>query len=105
MLGIAIDAAVLMILLKAVTEEDIGLGTALVVALVASIGTSVLAIGLIALMGIFGLVVAAVIAASLLGLVVSAMFGVEIKRACLIGGVFMLVKIGMGLGLQWMMRS
>ncbi len=42
--------------------------------------------------------VAAIIAAALLGIAVSALFGLEIKRAFLIGGIFMLVHIGFGIG-------
>jgi hypothetical protein len=105
MLGIAIDALVLMVLLKTISEEDIGFGTAIIVGLVVSIGTALLAIGLAALMGIAGVVVAAIIAAALLGIAVSAMFGVEIKRSFLIAGIFMLVHIGVGIGFQLMFRA
>jgi len=105
MLGIAIDAVVLIALLKIINEDDIGFGTAFVVALVASIGTTVLAIGLAAAMGLGGIVVAAVIAALLLAIAVSALFGVEIKRSFLIGGIFMLVHIGVGVGFQLLFRS
>lgn len=105
MLGIAIDAFVLMVLLKTINGEDIGFGTSIVVALVASIGATLLAIGLAAVMGIAGIAVAAIIAASLLGVAVSAMFGVEIKRSFLIGGIFMVVHIGVGIGFQLMFRA
>jgi hypothetical protein len=53
----AIDALVLMVLLKAINEDDVGFGTAFLVALVTSIGTTLLSIGLAALMGIAGIVV------------------------------------------------
>jgi len=105
MLGIAIDALVLMVLLKTISDEDIGFGTSILVALVASIGTTVLAIGLAAMMGIAGIAVAALIAAALLGVAVSLLFGVEIKRAFLIGAIFMVVHIGVGIGFQMMFRS
>ncbi len=105
MLGIAIDALVLMVLLKTINDEDIGFGMSIVVALVASVGTTVLAIGLAAVMGIAGIAVAAIIAAALLGVAVSALFGVEIKRSFLIGGIFMLVHIGVGIGFQLMLQS
>lgn len=98
MLGIAIDAVVLMVLLKAVNDEDVGFGTSFLVALAASIGTAVLAIALAAMIGVAGIVIAAVIAAAILGAAVSAMFGMEIKRAFLVGGLFMLVHIGVAVG-------
>ncbi len=62
MLGILIDAVVLMALLKAVKDEDAGFGISIVVALVASIGTTILAIGLTSVLGVAGIVLAAVVA-------------------------------------------
>lgn len=105
MLGIAIDALVLMVLLKTINDDDIGFGTSLVVAIVASIGTTLLAIGLASVMGIAGIAVAGIIAAALLGVAVSALFGVEIKRSFLIGAIFMVAHIGIGIGFQLMLRS
>jgi hypothetical protein len=105
MLGIAIDALVLMVLLKLINEDEIEFGTACIVALVASIGTTILAVGLTAVIGLAGLVIAAVIAAVALGIAVSALFGVEIKRSFVIGVVFMVVHIGVAVGFQWMLRS
>ena len=105
MLGIAIDALVLVVLLKVVNDEDVGIGMAFIVALVAAIGTTVLAYGLAAVMGFFGVIVAALIAAALLGVAVSALFGVEIKRSFLIAGIFMVVHIGVGIGFQSMFST
>jgi hypothetical protein len=103
MLVIAIDAVVLMVLLKTINDEDIGFGISILVALVASIGTTVLAIGLASVMGLAGIAVAALIAAALLGVAVSALFGVELKRSFLIGVIFMVVHVCVGIGLQLMM--
>ena len=104
MLGIAIDAVVLIVLLKTLNDEDVGFGTAFLVALVAAIGTTALAFGLVAVMGITGIFVAAVVAAGLLGAAVSALFGVEIKRSFLIAIIFMVVHIGVGVGFQWLLN-
>ena len=104
MLGIAIDAAILMLLLKVVNDDDdVGIGISLVVALVASVGTTLLAAALVVAMGIAGLFVAVAIAAVLLGVAVSWLFDVEIKRAFLIAGLFILCHIGVFLSFQWMM--
>lgn len=105
MLGILLDAAVLMFLLKVINEDEIGFGTSVIVAVIASVGTTLLAIGLSLLIGIAGVAVAAVIAALLLGVAVAALFGVEIKRSFLIGGLFMLVHMGVALGLHYALRS
>lgn len=105
MLGILLDAAVLMFLLKVINEDEIGFGTSVIVAVIASVGTTLLAIGLRLLIGIAGVAVAAVIAALLLGVAVAALFGVEIKRSFLIAGLFMLVHMGVALGLHYTLRS
>ena len=63
MLGLIIDAAVLILLLKTINDEDIGFGAAALIAIVAAIGTAVLAIALAMVMGIAGIIVAAVLAA------------------------------------------
>ena len=104
MLGILIDAAVLIGLLKIINDDDVGLGTACIVALVASLGTAALAFGLVSVMGISGLFVASLLAAALLGVAVSAMFGVEIKRSFLIAGLFMLVHLAVGIGFQMLLH-
>ena len=104
MLMLLIDAAVLMILLKTINDDDdVGLGTAIVTALITSIGTGLLAYGLVAAMGPAGVFVAAMIAATLLGIAVAAFFGVEIKRAMLIAVIFITVHIAASLGLHAMM--
>jgi hypothetical protein len=102
MITIAIDAIVLMVLLKALNEDDAGFGRALLVALVAAIGTKALAVGLGLALGIAGIILAAIIAAAGLGIAVSALFGADIKRSCLIGAVFMIVHMGVSLGLLWL---
>lgn len=102
MIGIAIDAVVLIALLKIIVDEEVGFLMACVISLVAAIGTSVLAAVLASAIGIAGIVVAALIAAALLGVAVSAMFGAEIKRALAIGGIFTLVHIGVGIGFYLM---
>lgn len=105
MIGIAIDALVLMVLLKTMNDDDVGFGTSILVSIVASIGTGLLAFGLGSVMGIAGVLLAAIIAAALLGVAVSALFGVEIKRSFLIGAIFMVVHIVIGVGFQLMFRS
>ncbi len=105
MLGILIDAAVLMILLQLVSGQDVELSTAVVMALVASIGTWILAMALVSAMGTAGVFVAAIVAAAGLGAAVSALFGVEIKRSFAIGGIFMFVHLGVGFLVEMMLRA
>lgn len=105
MLGIAIDALLLIVLLQAINEDNIGFGTAFIVALVASIGTAVLASVLVASIGFAGILVAPIIAAALIGVALSTLVGVEIKRAFFIGGIFMLVRICIGVAFQLMFRA
>lgn len=97
-----IEAAALMFLLKAINDDDISLGIAFFVALVAAIGTTILAVVLTVVLGIAGLFLAVVLGAALLGVAVSALFGVEIKRSFLVGGVFMILHIAISFGFQAM---
>ena len=103
-IGIMMDALVLMVLLKT-KDHDVGFGTSFFVALVASIGTTVLAINLAALMGTAGIAIAVIISAMLLGVALSALFGLEIKRSFLIGAIFMVAHIGVGFGIQLILNS
>lgn len=101
---IGVDAVVLALLLRTLSDEDLNFRTAFYVAAVASLGNLVLAASLTAAMGTVGIIVAAIIVALLIALAVSALFGVEIKRSCLIGAIFMLVHIAMGVGGGSMLR-
>ncbi len=94
MLVIVIEAAVLMMLLKAVSDEELGVGLAIGIALGAAIGTGLLATGLVRVMGWAGILVAASIVAVALGLAISALFGVEIKRSFGVGAAFVTIHIG-----------
>jgi hypothetical protein len=105
MLLLAVDAIVLMVLLKAVNDDDIGFGTSLLIALAASIGTNLLTFALVSAMGLAGLALAAVSGAVLLGVAVSALFGVEIKRSFLIGGIFVAVHFGVAIGIQMLLNA
>lgn len=100
---IIIDAATLIILLQVVQEESMSFLTAAIISFVAAIGTGVLAMILLQAMGILGLIVAGLIGAAGVGVAVSALFGVEIKRAMLIGGIFVAVHIAASVTLQLMM--
>ncbi|MFN5299680.1 MAG: hypothetical protein ACK5HA_15350 [Planctomycetaceae bacterium] len=104
MLGIALDALVLMLLLKTVNDDEIGFGPAFGVALVASIGVTLLSNLLFPIIGLSSILVAGLITASLLGLAVSSLFGVEIKRSVLIGAIFVVVHIGIGVLFLLMFR-
>ena len=101
-LGILIDAVVLIVLLKTIVDEEVGFLVACAIALGASILTSFLAILLTAAIGIAGVFVAALIAAALLGVVVSAICGAEIKRALAIGGIFTIVHVGVSFAFYFM---
>lgn len=104
MLLIAIDAVVLIGLLKSISDEDLPFSTAFIIALIASIGTSILAFMFVSAMGLAGVFVAVGIAAALLGLTVSAICGVEIKRSFLIGAIFVVVHVVTAVGMQMMLR-
>jgi hypothetical protein len=104
MLGLLIDGLVLMVLLKVVADEEVNFVMALLLALVASIVTTVLSIALAAYFGWIGIVVAGILSAAAIAAAVSAMFGVEIKRALVVGVGFLLVHIAWGVAALLMFR-
>ena len=93
MCGVIIDALILIALLQVVDNEEVDFWSAFFVALGASIVTGLLAVGLISVMGIAGFFVATLIGAAGVGVAVSAIFGVEIKKAFLIGAIFSVARI------------
>lgn len=93
MCGIILDALILVGVLSAIEGEEVNFLSAFCVAFVAAIGTSLIAIALAAAIGIAGVFVATIIGAVGVGLGVSLVFGVEIKKAMLIGGIFAVARI------------
>ncbi len=104
MLLILVDAMTLIVMLQVVQGEDIGFGTAAIMAFVAAIVTGVLALVLGALIGLPGVLLAGLLGAIGVGAAVSLMFGVEIKRALMIGGVFVAVHLAFSVLFSLMFR-
>jgi hypothetical protein len=104
MVAILIDAAVLISLLKLITDDDVSFLLAFIIALCAALGVSFLAMALIPVMGFAGLIVAANVGGLLLGIVISALFGTEIKRSFFVGGIFVLVHIVVAICLSLLMH-
>ena len=100
MLTILADGVIFMAVLKIVNNEEVDFLTSLAVGFVAALVAGLLAAGLAAVMGIAGAVLALIIVGLLLGLAVSAMFGTEIKRSFLVGGLFILIHCAVTIGLE-----
>jgi hypothetical protein len=106
LLILIIDAAVLIGLLKAITDDDVGFGIAFVLALGTALGVGLLAMALNASLGPWwALIIAANVGGLLLGIAISALFGTEIKRSFFVGGIFVLVHIVVAVCLHLMTRS
>jgi hypothetical protein len=105
MIHILIDAAVLMCLLQVMSGEEIGYTTAALISVVVAVGTLLASTGLVAMIGVAGVVVAAAAGALFLGILVSALWGLEIKRSFLIGALFMVAHIAVGLTISAIMRA
>ncbi|PHS18444.1 MAG: hypothetical protein COA78_02135 [Blastopirellula sp.] len=93
LIGLLIEALVLMALLKTFNDDDLGLGSAFALAIGTSIITALAMAGFVSLIGLPGIIVAAVLAALSLGIVISFFLGSDLKQACIIGGIFMVVHI------------
>lgn len=102
MVQILIDATVLIFLLKIVNDDDVGFGAAALLSFCTSIAAFALSIGLISAIGPAGLIVAVAIVAIALGMAVAILFGVELKRAMLVGMLFMALHVLVGMGLRWL---
>ncbi len=105
MLLLALDAIVLTLLLKGLSDEEIGFSSAIVTAFLVSVGMAILANILAEILGLAGVVAAVVVAAGLLGTALSSMYGVEIKRSFLISGIFILVHLAISIGLSLMLHA
>lgn len=104
MIGIAIDAAVLIALIKSISDDDVSWGFPILISVVASIGVSVLAMWMIPMMGLWGLIIAANIVGLLVGVAVSALYGTEIKRSVTVGGIFVIVHLSVAFLFLWLMH-
>jgi hypothetical protein len=127
----AIDAVILIALLKTISDEDIEMTTAFIISLVASFATGIVGLivafafavvaalisgveatdqtavaqsPLVIVAVIAGMLVGAAISAAGLGAVLSRMYGLEIKRAFLIGAIFTVAHVAVGALFQWMFR-
>lgn len=97
LLNIVINAVILMVAIKAFTDEDVGFGSSAILGIGASIIAVLLLFGLANVIGgIPALIVASIITAALIGVAVSAMYGIEIKRSMLVGVIFMVANIAVG---------
>src|SRR5262245_44359566 len=103
MVGIALDALLVFVLLKALTGKEIGFWTAALIGLCASTATTVLANKLISQIGYSGVFVAVPVAGALLGLVTVWAYHVKIKQACLIGTIFAVVHLAYVALVSWLL--
>jgi hypothetical protein len=101
---ILIDAGILIGLLAAFQEEELSFGFAAIMALVTSLITFALAYVLFQAMGLSGVFLALFIAAVLLGIALSALYGMEIKRAVMVAGIFMVAHMVISYGLSSLMN-
>jgi hypothetical protein len=99
--GIAIDALMVIVLSKTLAEREIGFWAAALIGLVASTATTILANKLMTAIGVAGIIVAAVIAALFLGMGLVWAYGVKIKRACLGGAIFSAVHLAYVTVVSW----
>lgn len=111
MLVIILEAAILIALLKIVTEEELSMLTAILVAFGAAIGANLLAKGFVMALApalgiggiLLGISAAGGIVAVALAFIISALCGVEIKRAFLVGILFVAAHIGLSVVFQLML--
>lgn len=107
MLMFCLDAAILIGLLKVMSEEEISflgaLGLSIATTIVAFILVLLCAIGFLLIIPdpqiavILGAIIGAALTAVGLGAVLSAMFGESFNRACVIAGIFVVIHVALSL--------
>ncbi len=102
MIGMAIDALLVIAILKTVADREIGFWTAALIGLVASTATTALANRLIISIGHAGIIAAAPVAALLLAMGLIWGYGVNVKRACLGAATFTVVHLGYVTLVSWL---
>ena len=97
MLGILLNTLILMGLLKAVNDEEVEFVTALIIAVVASIGTAVL-VAAFSFMGIWGILPACALTSLGMAIAISAFFGTAMKQAMIIGFLYLVATVLVSIG-------
>ncbi|HEY1067298.1 MAG TPA: hypothetical protein VGE52_14350 [Pirellulales bacterium] len=100
MIGILIEAVVLVVLIQAIAGIEVEIFSAVGISVLTSLIAYAAAVALIPTLGLLGLLLASAIAAAVLAVVVSAFYGAEIKRAALVGAAFMGVHLALSFGLR-----
>jgi hypothetical protein len=106
MLLLLLDTVVLMAMLKWLCDEEMSLLWGIVFSFLSALGTLlIVAVGVVLLGFWGGLVLGFVVSGAIIGVTLSYFFGIEIKQACLIAGVFLAVHFGtsqlLSLALSW----
>ncbi|MEX1040037.1 MAG: hypothetical protein WDZ51_05380 [Pirellulaceae bacterium] len=91
---VVIHICIFMVVLKVVSGELAGFGFSLLVALGSLFGQFFLGLAFAKMIGGGGFIVAFVFLTALLGWVVLAVYGVELKRAMLVGILYMVISNG-----------
>jgi hypothetical protein len=105
MIGILINAVLLLVLLKLINNDDRDLVIAIVVAIAIATGTPILAFLMIIATGDggeladFDLLIAVTAAMTLLAGIVMLLFGVELKKSALVAVLFTGIQFGVAFGL------
>ncbi len=97
MLMILLNTLILMGLLKSINDEEVEFVTALIIAFVASIGTVAL-MAAFSFMGGWGILPACALTSLGMAIAVSAIFGTAMKQAMIIGFLYLVATVLVGLG-------
>ena len=97
MLLLLLDTVVLMAMLKWLCDEEMSILWGIVFSFLSALGTLLIVAVSVLLLGFWGgLILGLVVSGAIIGVAVSYFFGVEIKHAWLIAGVFLSVHFGAG---------
>jgi peptidoglycan biosynthesis protein MviN/MurJ (putative lipid II flippase) len=102
LLILLLESAILIAMIKMVTDNETGFWTPLFISLLSAICTAVLANLLVVTLGLSGILVAASLSAALLTVALTVVFGTELKQSAIIGGIFVFVHIAIEVALYFL---
>lgn len=105
MLVLALEAVILITLIKMFTDNEVGFWTPLFIALVSAIATAALGQFLIPALGLWGIPISVILSALILAGLLTVVFGTELKQSMIIGVVFVCAHIAIHVAFYFMFRT
>lgn len=105
MIGMLLDAMILMGLIKVINNDEIELTSGILFSIGTSVVTFIVMLGLIAAFGLAGIFIALILIPIGMTAAISFFFAVELKRAALIAVLFVVIHMAIEIGFRYLMSA